>query len=58
MKYWNYLIIWWQYPLFALGWLLFWTLSPVWAIYYATGGADAAFVMLNVQALFYNPWTS
>lgn len=57
MKYWNYPTVRWQWPLFVIGFVLFWSLTPLWLLYYMTRDPNVPFIMLNVQALFYNPWS-
>lgn len=57
MKYWDYPSKIWQYPLFGIGFILFWMLYPVWvwkAKYHWK--EDSAFILIHIEALFYNPW--
>jgi hypothetical protein len=57
MELWIYPTKIWQWPLFVIGFILFWILLPLW-IYKSkyTWKENAAFVILHWQAIFYNPW--
>ena len=57
MKLWIYPTTLGQYPLFVIGFVLFWLLIPVWvlcALFWWK--QDSAFILPHIQAIFYNPW--
>lgn len=57
MNLWKYPNKIWQYPLFAIGVILFHLLIPVWFLYSKYRWKEnSAFVLVHIEALFYNPW--
>jgi hypothetical protein len=57
MKLWQYPTNAWQWPLFAVGFSIFWMSVPIWLICGVFWWRrDTAFILLHIQAMFYNPW--
>jgi hypothetical protein len=47
----------WQWPLFLFGGLLFWLLLPLWFVACRFWWKEnAAFLMVHIEAIFFNPW--
>lgn len=57
MKYYTMPKIWWHWPLFIIGFVFFWVLVPIWILCAILWWKeDTAFLLPNLQGLFYNPW--
>lgn len=57
MRYWKYPTKFWQWPLFIFGAGLFYLLIPLWyAMCHFKWKDDSMFIMVHMEAVFYNPW--
>jgi len=57
MRLWSYPETVWQWAAFLPGAFLFWAMLPIWVLCSLLWWRrDSLFMIIHVQAIFYNPW--